>query len=69
MDYKYIRAWEKLMGSLPYYKEMQLEKARKENAPETAIYRNHEGTWIKFESITAESTKTYVAQLVAAMED
>lgn len=57
------------MGSLPYYKEMQLEKARKENAPDTAIYRNNEGTWITFESITAESTKAYVAQLVAAMED
>lgn len=67
MDYKYIRAWECIMGSLPYYLEMQLQKARADGAPKTAIYRCNDGTWATFEEITDEYTKKRVANIVATL--
>lgn len=68
MDYKYIRAWERIMGSFPYYREMQLQKARADGAPETAIFRREDGTWATFEEIKSESTKKQVANIVATLE-
>ncbi len=68
MDYKYIRAWERIMGGLPCYLEMQLQKARAEGAPETAIHRRNDGTWATFEDIVAESTKREVLKIVAEFE-
>lgn len=67
MDYKYIRAWERIMGGLPYFLEIRLEKARAEGAPETAIYRRNDGTWATFEEITDEYTKKRVANIVATL--
>ena len=58
LDYKYIRAWERMMASFPHYLEMQLEKARTEGAPETSIYRRDDGTWATFEDIKSENTKS-----------
>lgn len=68
LDYKYIRAWERMMASFPHYLEMQLEKARTEGAPETSIYRRDDGTWATFEDIKSENTKKQVARLVADLE-
>ena len=38
MDYKYIRAWGHMMGSKDYYIQDQIEQARKDKAPQDAIY-------------------------------
>lgn len=59
-DYRYIRAWGKLLGSYPYYIESQIEQARADKAPDTAIYRRDDGTWQTFENIADETTKAYV---------
>lgn len=56
-DYKYIRAWGKMSGSFPYYISGEVEKARRDNAPDTAIYRRQDGTWAVFEDIECEKTK------------
>lgn len=63
MDYCYIRAWERLMGGFPYYIEMQLAKARKEHAPQTAIFRRDDGTWALVQEIRFEDIQVRVQQL------
>lgn len=69
MDYLYIRAWEKMMCSLPFYLELQLEKARKTQAPQTAIYLRRDGTWARFEEIQRDDTRAYVQRLVNEMKE
>ena len=54
-DYPYLRAWCKMMGSYDYYLQAQLEKARKDKAPEDAIYyRNFSqiNGWVCFADVT-----------------
>jgi len=63
-DYPYLRAWCKMMGSLAYYTEMQVEEAHKEEAPFTAIYKGSDGTWHTFEEIKQPKTKSSIEQLV-----
>lgn len=38
-DYPYVRMWHKLSGSYQYYITAQIELARKDGAPQTAIYK------------------------------
>lgn len=38
MDYLYIRAWATHVGGGAFQLKAQLERARRENAPENAIY-------------------------------
>ena len=64
MDYLYIRAWGTALGSFLYYIEDQVEKARRDHAPETAIYRRQDGSWAVFEEIAAEDVKAHIAALV-----
>jgi predicted DNA-binding transcriptional regulator YafY len=63
-DYPYLRAWCEMMGSFRYYTEDQIADARKENAPQTAIYKAHEGHWRTFEDIENPGTKERIAGLV-----
>jgi len=67
-DYPYLRAWCRHMGSHQYYTDMQLERAREENAPVTAIYRDvdDEGKshWHTFESISREDTRETIRKMV-----
>ena len=45
-DYKYVWAWGKLLGSMDYYIDRQIKKAREENAPLDAVYYdNKENKW------------------------
>jgi len=66
MDYLYIRAWGKLLGSFDYYIENEVCKARKDNAPQTAIYRNDDKTWQTVENV-CEETKRQVEAIVKEM--
>lgn len=44
-EYKHIAAWGRMMGSFGYYIESQQQKAAKENAPASAIYKHSDGHW------------------------
>lgn len=68
MDYPYIRAWCKLMNVTPDVTEKEVEAARKEKAPQTAVYKSKDGTWEIFEGIVRGETKQQLAELVAKME-
>lgn len=48
-DYKYIWAWGKMSGSMDYYIDQQIKKARGENAPLDAIY--YDKTWGKWHTV------------------
>lgn len=69
MDYKYIRAWGKMLGSFRGYIEGEIEKARKESAPETAIYRRSDGTWATFEGIECQDTKQRIREIIGDMTE
>lgn len=67
MDYLYIRAWEEMMCSLPYYLELQLQKTRADKAPETATHKRSDGTWATFEDIQREDTRREIRAIVERM--
>lgn len=68
MDYLYIRAWNKLMNSTSDFTENEVTTARKEKAPQTAVYKRKDGMWEIFEGIVRGETKQQLAELVAKME-
>lgn len=68
MDYLYIRAWGKMLGSFPCYIEREVDKARWDHAPQSAIYRRQDGTWATFEKIERQDTKDLIASIVAQSE-
>ena len=50
--YNYITRWGRLMGSYEYYITQQIEKAKKDNAPEDACYFNDfENRWVSYSEI------------------
>lgn len=61
--YWYIRAWGKLLGSYIGYIVDQVDLARRENAPPTAIYRK-DGVWVTFEEIGNVANKDRIARMV-----
>ena len=61
--YWYIRAWGNFLGSgLPYILQ-QVELARTDNAPPTAIYRA-DAQWVTFEEIGRLETKEKIGRMV-----
>ena len=65
MDYIYIRAWHRMTGSFDYYIEAQVDKARADKAPETAVYydRHDRKRWVTIEECAAgtqERIKAYI---------
>lgn len=58
-DYPWIRAWDRMMGSFSYWTDMQLIRARADNAPQDAVYYNQDvGLWVTLEEIESEETRT-----------
>ena len=61
-DYPYIRKWGKMVGSMKYYIDQEVERARQENAPQNAVYRGSEyspeqkGRWITIDEVTNPDT-------------
>ncbi|MEB3023034.1 MULTISPECIES: hypothetical protein [Mycolicibacter] len=51
-DYQYIRRWGRHMGSLDYYINDEIERARTDGAPANAIFRRDDGTWRTTDDIT-----------------
>ena len=65
MDYPYIRAWGRMLHSFEYYITQQVEEARRDRAPQDAIYRNHDtGSWVTFAAVTNEGTRQHILSLV-----
>lgn len=69
LDYLYIRAWGRMLRSNSEYIAMEVEQARDDQAPETAVYRDFEsGHWFRWEDITSTDTKTKIESLVEEMK-
>ena len=67
MDYKFIRAWWKMLGSFSYFVKGEVEQARRDNAPQNAVYRNADGRWVTYDEITSERTRERVTAIVGSM--
>jgi predicted homoserine dehydrogenase-like protein len=62
-----IRAWGKVMGSLPYYVRDMVATAKEDKAPGNAIYKDEEGVWMTVSDITQTSTRQQVEREAAAI--
>lgn len=59
MDYLYIRGWHQSSGSMQYYIEQLLRKARYENAPDDAVYYSKdEDRWITLDELHPDARKS-----------
>lgn len=67
-DYPYIRAYGLLLGSFQSYIDSEVEKARRTNAPQTAVSQYQDGSWATFEDITFSDTRDRIASIVAEMQ-
>lgn len=50
-NYEWVRKWGRLRHSKDWFIEDQVVRARKENAPANAIYRQMDGTWATTDDI------------------
>jgi hypothetical protein len=64
VQYPYLLAWDIMMGSYQYWKEMSQERAAEENAPKTAIYRNVQSSWVTYEEIKSPITKKRIDEIM-----
>lgn len=64
MDYKYIRAWGYMLSSFQYYIDIQVFKAREEQAPEDSIYRKQDGTWARLSEVKNKDTVDRINQIL-----
>lgn len=67
-NHPYVVAWCRYMGSKNYWIEDQLEKAGRESAPETAIYRKQEGGWVTLEELQNEPLQQALVEYVAQLQ-
>lgn len=57
--YRYIVLWGRLLGSFDYYIQWECNRAKADNAPMTAIYREHESDeWQVAENVTNPRART-----------
>ena len=68
MDYIYIRAWSKLLGTTQFYTDREVERARQTNAPETAIYLQSDRSWATVDGIENERMKARVERLAEQLK-
>lgn len=47
MDYPYIQAWNYTTGSMPYYVDGLVARAKREKAPADATFRRDNGEWAR----------------------
>ena len=64
LDYVYLRAWCRMMGSHSYYVDGEVEAARKDKAPQNAIYRDTKGNWMTFDGVTRVTTREVIEKYV-----
>ena len=68
MDYIYIRAWGKLMGSENYFIRDQIATAHEEKAPGNVIYKSEDGEWVTIEAVTSGNRRQQVERLAAEIQ-
>jgi hypothetical protein len=57
-DYPWIRVWGKYLGSSPYYIDDQVAEARRDGAPQDAIYKDSDTEeWRTIDTITSPHTR------------
>lgn len=66
-DYKYIRAWGRMVGSYQSYIDYVLEKARREGAPENTVYLRHDGKWATMDDVKSEDAKYTIRCILEEM--
>lgn len=67
-EYPYIVAWGRMMGSFDYYIKMQIDRARDDKAPRTAIYKDRDtADWHTFENIKNNTTRAAVERIAGDM--
>jgi hypothetical protein len=77
MDYVYVRAWGRNMGSHASYIADQVAEARKDRAPDNATHKLANGTWATMDDLadnahgrrTRENVEGIAAKMRAADED
>jgi hypothetical protein len=68
LDYMYIRAWGRMMGSNQYYIDGEIEQARRDRAPQNVVYQT-DGVWRTFDRVTKPNTIALIEHLVKEMTD
>ena len=62
-QYPYIRAWGVLMGSYEYYVKMQIEQALSDQAPQDAIYKDHDnGRWHRWSEMKKDNPNKAIVE-------
>lgn len=66
IEYPYIQAWGKILGSFPGYIADEIGRARADGAPKNAIYKQSGGEreWVTADSIKSPETKKKVEKIV-----
>jgi len=64
-DYQHLRAWGSMMHSNSYYLKCQVEAARRDNAPQDAIYyHDGEQRWVTFAEVTDAATRKVIQNML-----
>jgi len=66
-DYQHLRAWGRMMHSNSYYVKIQVEQARKDKAPDDAIYWSEmDERWVTFAEVTDAGTRRRIENMLAS---
>lgn len=65
LKYPYIRAWGICLHSMDYYIRHEIEVAQIQNAPEKAVYRNADGSWVTLDQCVPE-TQAEIEMIISA---
>ena len=67
MDYRHLRAWGLMMNSAPGYIHDQVKQARKEQAPDDAVFRDKDGRWHTFDEVTRTDTRHVMLNILESI--
>lgn len=67
-DYRHLRAWCNMQGSSAAYTKGQLEQARRDKAPEDAVYWREESGWRTYSEVKNPETRFVMARLLGEIE-
>lgn len=67
VEYPYIRAWGKMLGSFQSYIDDQVTRAKRVNAPQNAVYIRMNNTWATIDDVAAGDTKDILERYVEEM--
>lgn len=56
-DYEFIRKWENINKSSNHFIKRQIDIARKDGAPQNAIYKTLDGSWATADDIITSSMR------------